>query len=227
MLLNDIYQGAGRLANIVAGNEVLQSEDLSIAQECLSNLLEIWSLNPKLQQLRKVSTIVTDGLSPVVTLTERPIHIQAAQWRYSGGTIYYNLMPIDEREYYSISFRNITAPPNRYFWNHDLQLTLFPTPSAGELLIEGQYPIIADVTALTTELSLPPGYAVALKYALASLLMLEYGKNDTGGIQNQASALIDKIAIQNQRPDTMRGNLGNTFGKPGSYSYVPLINKTP
>ena len=227
MNLNKLYKNAARLCNIVAANEALLSEDLEIAEDCLKALLETWSLNPKLQWGRDVVTIATDGSTNDLVLPSRPVAIHAAQWSYTAsGNVFFNLNQIDEVTFYKLNFRNITAPPNSYYWDRKTTLHLFPIPSSGLLTLVVQNPLVTDFTDLETDLNLPPGYDLALKYSLAVLLMDEYGKADTQNITAKAGEAVSNIQVQNQRPEIVKQGLGNMFGKGGySSGYYPLINK--
>lgn len=227
MNLAELYQGAGRLVNLVAANEVLTSEDLDIAKECLSLLLSTWSVNPALQWSRTVLELPTDGSSASVTLPQRPVAIHQAQWSYGGNSatgVKWNLQSITEEDYYSIQFRNITAPPSKFLWDKNKTVTMFPTPSSGVVTLVLQMPLIQDVNDLTTELALPPGYEMAIKYSLASLLAQEYGKNDDG-LGEKASSLVALIQVQGLRVPIIQSHSARLFGHGSHGAYVPLINK--
>lgn len=227
MKLRDLYKNSCRLVNLVASNEEPTDENIQVASQCMELLLATWSLNPRLEWSKDVVTLVTDGSSPTLALPIRPVRIHTGQWRYTGGNVYFPLVQITEIEYRSISFRNITAPPSKFYWDHNLNVTLFPTPSAGVLDLLVQNPLVLDVNNLDQDLVLPGGYELALKYSLASMIGDEYGKKDTASIMDKASALVELIQVPSYRPEVLRSTLGNAFGNRAGTGagYVPLINR--
>lgn len=223
MNLRQIYTNAGRLVNLIAESEELEGSALQIAADCMTMLMEMWSINPRIQFKRTNWDIDTDGSSPIITLPSRPIRIHSASWTYSAGSVYYQLNPIDEITYSQISFRNVTAPPSQYVWNHESSVTLYPTPTAGTLHLLVEVPLIIDTTDYDTDLSLPQGYAAALVYSLAAMLLDQYGKPDDSGIRQNAVSMVEAIQVQNQRVETMKMHTARIFN--GHSGYVPLINR--
>lgn len=228
LTLRDIYTQAAMLTNLVAANEAIDDDILNNCQMQLQLLLSTWSINPKIQQTRTIVTLATDGTTPVITLPNRPIRIHAAQWSYATSpTVAFNLQQIDEISYYQINFKQITTVPARYYWDHATSLTLFPTPMPGQLTLVLEYPIVLDVTALDTVLTLPPGYDAALVYSLATTLHALYGKADSAGVGERATKLVEILQTQNQRPNLVKQGLSQTFGGLGGASptYIPLIQR--
>ena len=225
MNLRQIYTASCRLVNLVASNEEPTDENIRVAEQCLELLMATWSLNPRLQWGRELVSLTTDGTSNFVTLPVRPVAIHQAQWHYTAGNVNFPLVQITETEYYSISFRNITAPPSKFYWDHNLKVVIFPTPSAGTLDLLVQNPLVVNVSDLDTELALPGGYELAMKYSLAALLCDEYGRSDAASMWTKADALVELIQVPAYRPEVLRSTLGNTFGDRRGAGYVPLINK--
>ena len=224
MNLRQIYENAGKLVNLIADNEEMDGAQLQTCAFQTEMLFEMWSLNPRIQFKRQVEQFITNGTDTLV-LPNRPVRIHQAQWRYADSTVYYTLDQIDEVNFYSISYRNITAPASKFFWDHQKTLKFFPIPNAnGELTLVSEYPLVVDTTDYDTDLDLPPGYNMALVYSLATLLIDQYGMVDATGVAAKAASAVEAIQAQSTRLNTMKADSTRMFGQQGS-SYVPLINR--
>lgn len=151
----------------------------------------------------------------------RPVRITNAFTRItaSGNTgLDYQMEIVTKDKYTSIGYKGVAGPwPKVLYYDPTYPLgTLYfyPNPSQAGVLHLWTDQILAGFQSVTQLVSLPQGYARALKKNLALELCPEYGKSASAQLQRQAKESKDLIKSLNSIPavtaffdsDIVRGN---------------------
>jgi hypothetical protein len=122
-------------------------------------------------------------LDPTHIEATRPVKITAAFTRTSNpNPIDYPLEVINNVQYQALVFKtiNITYPYYLYY-NPTVPfgtITLYPVPNIGLILGLSQVMQFIDLSNLTAQIQLPPGYEDAIIYNLAIQIAPDYGRSD-------------------------------------------------
>lgn len=180
----DLIKKAMLHIGVVSGNEVLRAEDANTGLEALNDVLETWSIEgltvygSNYQQFTLVPGQATYSIGPGGDFNAiRPVIIEGAFVRINS--VDYPIQPWTLEQYAGISFKEQqTQIIERMVFINEFPLAtiiLYPTPSQA-LPIFINFPIIlTNVAGLSSLLTLPPGYARALQYAVALELAPQYG----------------------------------------------------
>lgn len=222
MNTRNLLRAGLRLAGVIAQNEDATDEDIGIAQECLSMMLDTWSTNPQLVWLRDTLSFDCNPSTLTVTLPYRPVRVLSAT--YEVGTtnaVIYQMREIDEVTFYQTPIRH-TGLPRNFMYDRNLTLHLIGA-SMGTLKVILQ-PRLEDVAEdLDLDIAMPPGYTTAMKYNLGLLLCEEFGKQPSPNLNNFATDALNSIKSQNKRPSITRCEVGAAFGLRGKMP-IPRAN---
>lgn len=221
----DIVRGAAQLIGVVFKSEALDADEANDGLIALNDLLDTWS-NDSLTTFANTleSFSLTGAASYTIGTggnfnTSRPINIVTAVVRI--GTIDYDLTPITQEQYQlDIAVKSTTSPiPSFITYDNGFPLgtiKMYAVPTAGgTLYLESNKPL-SNLSALTTTVSLPPGWKRALKYNLAIDLAPSYGAEVPDGVAAIARTSLGAIkrssSINNAMP-LMSENVreGNIF----------------
>jgi hypothetical protein len=222
MKTRDILRSALRIAGVIAQNEDATTEDMLIAQENLSLLLDTWSVNPQLVWLRDIIEFSCNPSTSSVTLPYRPVRVLGCTYEIgTQNAVIYQLGEIDELTFHQTPIRH-TGLPRNFFYNHDSVIQLVGA-STGTLKVILQ-PHLSDVSDdLDTELAFPPGYESAIKYNTGLLLCEEFGKEPSSTLIELATGALEAVKSQNKRPAITRTQVGQAFGPRGRMP-IPRAN---
>lgn len=219
MKIRDLLNQGLRLAGVIQNNETASAEDLALSQEVLSNIYDMWSTNPQMNWTkRKYGGSVNAGAT-TYTFSTRPARVHDVQYSYTntGNDLNYKLNEWDFQDVINSSLK-LSGPPTKYAWNGEMYLTLDRAPSQLIYLnVVVSEPLIDDSTSLDTVISLPPGYATALKYNLGLLLSEEFGKQPSPVLQALAQESYNALKSQNRRPSITKPEVGRMFGNIRNY----------
>ena len=136
-------------------------------------------------------TVVAQQLS---TYYQRPLRINSAFVRVA--TLDYPIAVIDVENYNQIGLKTLNGPwPRALYYQPSTPLgniTFWPVPSAGEVHIFVDT-LLNNFTTLSDNFDLPQGYALALRWNLAELLIPMFGVNDGARV-----SLIQKHAAESR-----------------------------
>lgn len=210
----DIITGALRRINAYAPGETLSAQDANDALTLLNDLLDTWSTEHltvfnnneftfTLQPGKYSYTIGTGG----DVNTPRPLRITNVYTRItaSGSTgIDYPCQVISGDEYTSIGLKAQPGPwPKVVYYNENFplgNLLFWPAPNtAGEVHLWTDN-IFSLFSNLTDQVSLPQGYARALKLNLALELAPEYKKPVEPILVEQARTAKAALKALNANP---------------------------
>lgn len=222
MNTRNLLRSALRLAGVIAQNEDATDEDMSIATECLSMMLDVWSTNPQLVWLRDIISFDCTTSTQQITLPYRPVRVISATYEIGNvNAVIYQLKELDEVSFYQTPIRH-TGLPRNFMYDRDLTLNLVGA-SVGVLKVILQ-PRLSDVsTDLDLTIAMPPGYPAAIKYNLGLLLCEEFGKAPSQNLNTLATDSLIAIKSQNKRPSITRCDVANAFGMRGKMP-IPRAN---
>lgn len=160
---------------------------------------------------------------------QKPLSIDSAYVRINtnsngqpinNGGLDYPMAILNVENYNQIGLKTLNGPwPKALYYNPGADsgnIFLWPNPSQGEVHMFAQT-LFSNFTNLYDDLTLPQGYAMALRWCLAERLMPMYGKNNPTQI-----AMISQFAAQ------AKSNLKTTNMKPmqtASFSDAILSNR--
>ena len=181
---NDIIKRALRQCHVIAAGETPSYVEAQDALDVLNDLLESWS-NDQLMIYQRVNRskalTLSDGQYTIGSGgdidTTRPLRIDSAYCQDSDGhdspiTI------INNDQWSRISDKDLATTYPIYLYyrpNFPLgQINLYPEPGTGITLYLEVWDQLSSLAALTTTVSLPPGYERMLCLGLALELCAEY-----------------------------------------------------
>lgn len=212
----DIITGALRLINSYAPGESLSSADSGDALAVLNDMLDTWSTEHLTVFKNDEDTVTltpgkvtyTIGAGGDINVT-RPLRVTTVFTRITSsgsGGIDYPCEEASNDQYLSIGLKSQPGPwPKYFFYNSTYPLGvlyLWPVPTmAGELHIwaDGVFTQFAN---LTDVVSLPQGYVRAMKKNLALELAVEYGKEPSRLLIEQARTSKAVIKALNSSPQS-------------------------
>lgn len=179
-----------KIIGVLASGESPSNNEASDALITLNDLIDSWSNEQLLipNKVREVFPLVSGQQSYTMGVggnfnTARAQKIENAiiQLAQNSPVIELPMKILNQDEYASIILKTLASTFPLYVYadgSYPLDsLSFWPVPNTtvNNVVLYSWKPL-ADLTSLTTTLSLPPGYQRALKYALALELAPEYGK---------------------------------------------------
>ena len=177
----DIIQDALEMLGVYAAGETMSNADAQRGLTRLNNMLDSWS-NESLSCyaiIEQTGTLqvgvsrYTIGSGGTFNMT-RPLKINlgpgAATFQDSNNNNF-DIEVVTQDQWNLIGNRAVTSNiPDTLFYDPQYPLgviNIFPVPNIGGTLLWDSYLQLTDFTSLTTVLSLPPGYELAIKTNLA------------------------------------------------------------
>lgn len=227
--VSDLIKGSMRLIGVIAAGETPSSSESADALTSLNDMLDSWSNDGFLIYHRVIENLTLVASTASYTIgasgafnTTRPIRIIDALVKESGSD---NEVPIriyNQDEWVQISDKTLTSTlPQGIYYDPNAALGLiyvWPVPSGGSTLILHSEKPLTTYSAISEDVTLPPGYKKALRYNLAMELAPEYGKAISQDIAMQASESKALIMRTNTRPVYMTSDVPGLIGSRGSYN---------
>lgn len=179
----DMIQDALEMLGVYAPGETMTSADASRGLVRLNNMLDMWSnealfcfaITEQSALLQVGVSLYTIGTGGTFNMT-RPLRLiegaGAAYAQDSTGNNY--LIAVVPRDQWNLignrSSSQTSNFPNTLFYDPQFplgQINVYPTPNAAYTMFWDSYLQLSTFTALTTTVSLPPGYELAIKTNLA------------------------------------------------------------
>lgn len=179
-----------RVLGVLANGENPSANEQSDALTALNQLIDTWSTQQLLipSKIREVFPLVagqqtyTMGVGGTFNTT-RAMKIENAliQLESNSPLIEIPMRILTKEEYASIILKTMESTFPLYLYDDGAyplnNISVWPVPNAGvNNLVFYSWKPLAEFATITTQVSLPPGYERALKYALALELAPEYGK---------------------------------------------------
>lgn len=203
----DLISSSMRLLGVLAAAETPSAAEANDALGVLNDLLDAWALENlmlfrnendqyNLVASQQSYTIGTGGNFNNV----RPVTIEGAFVTYNG--LDFPLRVLNTDQWNSIALKSLAAPlPTALYYVPTMPLGniyIWPIPTLVlplTLAVNMQFTALA----LATTLSYPPGYAKALRYALAVELAPEYGLQPPPAVVAIARETIGNIKAANRQ----------------------------
>lgn len=221
-----LMTGALRLINVVQANEAPSSDDMQITLEAFEGMIDSWSndslmiytINPT--QFDTVSGQQTYTLGPGGDWdTARPMAIQQAKWHYMNSStqpVDMDIFIANDAQWASIAVKSLqTSIPTVLYDNGNYPLrtiSLWPIPQPAQPIILWLMQPLVNFDNLDAEVSYPPGYARAFRYALAVEIAAEFGKEvapDVKAIAGRAIAELKSLNAITQYQTFDQGTKGS------------------
>lgn len=216
-----------RLIGAIATGETPSADELSDGLSTLNDLLDSWSNEGLLiYSVTRETFPLTQGQSRYSIGvggdfdTSRPQKIQEATILSSGNELPLNILNV--QEYAAISIKTTTSNiPSDIYLEGTFPLNylnLYPTPSSADSLVLYSLKPLSKYTLSSDTVSLPPGYARALRYNLALELSPEYGKPLNELIISVAQESKASIQRYNTAPVYMNSDISSLINNNSSFN---------
>lgn len=198
-----------RLANILGEGQQPSGDQASDALDTLNELLDAWNTDSLVLYQTTNDVLATVPNQAVYTVgtggnlnTDRPVQINSMYVEYQG--VSYPVYEINQDEYNLLSLKSMTQVFPRFFLYVNTYplgtLTLWPTPTLANTLVMSVDRVLSQVPNTSTALTLPPGYAKALRANLAMELCVEYGKEPSPSLVKLAKESKADVKRANHVP---------------------------
>jgi hypothetical protein len=204
----DLVENSLRLIGVIATGETMTADELNDGLSSLNDLLEIWSTQNLAVYGSADVTFNTVASTAAYTIgptgawvTDRPVRINDAPYCVVSG-ISFPIRMIGQEEYDLIAYK--TQPgqiiENMLYVNDSPngRITLWPVPNAIVPITLNIDRVLTQVASTATVLTFPPGYLLAMRYALGILLAPDYGRAIPGEIQAVAQSSFAAIKRANK-----------------------------
>jgi hypothetical protein len=185
--INDALTDIG----VTAAGETPSTDEQNYALRLINQVLDSWSAEalPIYQITREVITM-TGAAS--YALATRPVKIKAAEISSAGGLLN-PVKPVTAEEWSTGA--GTSAVPALWCDGGFPSATVYlrPAPTSGTMELYSYRPL-SSFSTLTTDLTLPPGYQLALRRALGLELALGFGRTVTPDLASLAESA--KTAIE-------------------------------
>lgn len=202
----DLIKTAMRLKGIIATGETPTADEITDGVRALNDVLEMWSTESyavwggSLQTFNTVAGQSTYTLGPGGNWnSDRPISLNHGYTSWQGSDFPMKAWTL--AEYMGVAVKTIRSQiPERFVFINDAPLAsviLYPVPSQAMPITFDVPRILTQVAGPATVMTLPPGYARALQYAVAEELGPQYGSPiDLGGAARASLAYIKRANRQ-------------------------------
>jgi hypothetical protein len=214
---NDLIKSSMRLLGALGAGAEPSAEEKADALQALNWLLDSWNTEGfnVYATTRNSYTLTANTSSYTIGSggtfnTTRPIRLQKASIIPNGYTSEYPLQILTTQQWQEQHDKSVaTGTPNRLYYRPDAgigTIYLLAIPDAAHTLMLYEESHLAQVSDGGSYLSLAPGYARALKYALAVEIAPEFGLSVTPEIA--AIAIEAKASIQrvNSEPPMLKSD---------------------
>jgi hypothetical protein len=226
---SDLITDAMYASGIAGQDQSISNADMQLGLRIFQRMVDSWS-NDTLTVYNTTSgtiTLVSGTRSYSTTLLSsgRPVTIQNAF--LSRGTVDYPLEQISEQSYNDIAYKTATGIPSVFFFDPSFAngtFYFYPVPSAADTVtVNGRFPLATSL-ALTTAISLPPGYEQVLVSNLAVELCPFFGTSPSQALMRSATMSRDVLKATNYTPGVLNTGLpGTGYSQPG---YIRILGDT-
>jgi hypothetical protein len=234
--LQDIVKRALRMVGVKAANESLTGAEGADALVMANDLLELWRLSRTMVYSidRYVFTSIVAGTasytigSAATIPIERPVKIEEASWLDNTNSDAPLEIPIHVATYEEWQKVPIKSVSTTHSWilYYEPEVTsgviyLYPEPSDAtyDLVLYVWNPLDA-ISAISSTVTFPPGYQMALTYNLALNLAAEYGvQNPPQRIAEMAEVTLDFISRVNSPIPKVYPEKAAGAGRRGPWDY--------
>lgn len=198
----DIITRSMRQMKVLAAGETPDADDAQDMLTALNQMLESWATERLMVYVNSRDTIsLTAGVNSYTvgpsggTVTDRPVQISDASY-ITCNNVDYPLRIITQQEYDAFPVKTVQGIPFVIYPDMGMPnatMYLYLTPSTGMTLNLLSQKVLTSFAALTTDVSLPPGYAQAISQSLSEVMAAEFGVQLDPQIARQASLSRKKL----------------------------------
>jgi hypothetical protein len=204
----DLISAALRSIGVLASGEAMTAAEGQDALATLNDLLDSWRLERLLVYAldRETLTLVpgtssyTVGTGGVLNIT-RPVRIEHAVVQGAGSAIRREIPVLGHHEYLQLAEPTRTATePSAVYYDATFPLAtliVYPVPTTAAQVVLSVWRVLSAFATLDATVSLPPGYARALRTNLAAEMCPEYGRPLLPEIAGQAAESKESIKRHN------------------------------
>lgn len=214
-----LIEDVAKLINVIGAGEALPAADAKDGLNTLNDLIESLGLEGDFLFAETEESYPLTGTAEFTMgiggdfNTVRPNKITSAFVRKNGIDTEVEL--IDPVTYGQLSNKSSVGTPYKLSYDGGFPLTkikIFPVPDSGHTLFLITEKPIAEIPALTTELSFPPGYKRMLKYNLAVEWAPYFEREASTTVQKTAAKSLFNVKSNNSSndPDRLRMDDGIT-----------------
>jgi hypothetical protein len=204
----DLIENSLRLIGVLATGETMTADELNDGLSTLNDLLEIWSTQNLAvygsadATFNTVANTAAYTIGPTGTwVTDRPVRINSSPYCTVNG-ISFPITLLGQSDYDLISYKAQTDQIiERMLYVNDSpngRITLWPVPNAIVPITLNIDRVLTQVATTATLMTFPPGYLLAMRYALGILLAPDYGRAIPPEIQGVAQSSFASIKRANK-----------------------------
>jgi hypothetical protein len=207
----EVIAGAMRLLGAIATGETPTAQEANDGLNTLNDLLESWSL----ESLSVYGTdnqtfqgIANQGLYTIgpggnfdTTPVGRPVRISGGYCTFNGVDFGFEMIGEDEYNRISLKTQAQSYPMKGLYINSSPLgiLKFWPVPTLVLPVVLNIDRILTQVPTLPTVIGFPPGYFVAIKYALSIMLAPDYGILPSAAIMQVAGVTKANLKRANKK----------------------------
>lgn len=229
VVVQDLATQALTSLGVLAEAEVPTTSASNDALDALNGLFDQWKAERLIiYQLLNTTKAITPsvgnysvGLPAGDIPIERPMFIDHAAWIDSSSpNHYYDLIRLTDDAWSSITIPNLTATLPQYWWYQTTfplsRVWLWPIPTSSGIFISLDYQsAVGEFAALTTAVSLPPGYRRMIVTNLALELAPSYGVQPSGLLVQHAEDSMAAVKRANYKLSDLSVDPGALIGNGG------------
>lgn len=202
MTVQQLINAALRTLGVIASGESPSAEESSDGMTALNGIIESWTaLGLPIYQITRETFALSGAASYTIGTgqtwnTTRPVRLKAAA--VVNSAVEKPVEIVSAEKWSTIIDQGRTGTfAEQLFWDGAFPtgtIHLWPAPTSGSLLLYSYKPL-STFASLSDNVTLPPGYERALRFALAADLAAEYGRTLTP--ESAAAAAESKSALTN------------------------------
>lgn len=213
----DLISAALRLIGVLASGESPSASEATDGLSSLNDMIDSWSNENLLipSKVREVFPLVV-GQQTYTWGTggnfnsPRPQKIEQALIQIVAYTppLELPMKILNQEQFAGILLKTLTSTYPMYIYCDNAyplaNVNVWPVPGQGDNLVFYSWKPLTEIATLTTQISLPPGYQRALRYALAVELAPEYGRAVSPAVSETADVAVASIKRMNWQPNYLR-----------------------
>lgn len=211
----DLINGALRLIGVLAEGEVPSADASQDAIAAFNAMIDSW--NTERLSVYATSTDVytwpagqrerTIGPTGDFVKAQRPIGIDPSTYFIGPNNLSFPVTIVNQDQYNAIALKGVTSTYPFILWVNnsfpDITLTVYPVPTAATVWHIVSVTTLAQITSISDDVLLPPGYIRAFRYNLACELAPEWGVEPSPQVKRIAMASKRNLKRINDPGDLM------------------------